>query len=243
MRSSFSRFLTILFCAGIALHAQGQERPQFRPAVLGSGPDSLINRIDTDDLLKKGQGDGAIMFCSQIDKTGEAIASWTYRGTPGTEALEKELLKRLKGAKFPPAIYEHQPVGVLMFASVFFSAAEKPHIRIYLNQDGNSLKDKLDFIGPQPVFGADSKFTGLHWPKVESPVAITSGIADLAVKVDAKGNLQSAEVLHEDPPFLGFGEAAMTDFKEAKFIPGFLSGDPHESDTALPVCYKLGELE
>lgn len=236
-------FLATVFLAVTAGRVEGQGRPQFRPVVLGSGADSLINQIDTDDLLKKGQKDGAIMFCSQVDKDGKALASWTYRGTAGTEALEAELLKRLKNAKFPPAIYDHQPVGVLLFASVFFTTEHRPHIQIFLNQDGNSLKDKIDFVGPQPVFGADSKFTGLHWPKVESPVAITSGIADLAVKVDAKGNVEKLEVLHEDPPLLGFGDAALADFKDAKFVPAFLSGDPHESDTALPVCYKLGERE
>src|SRR5205809_6423128 len=36
--------------------------PEFRPALIGTGPDSLINRIDTADLIKKGQKDGAVMF-------------------------------------------------------------------------------------------------------------------------------------------------------------------------------------
>jgi hypothetical protein len=29
--------------------------PELRPALLGPGPDSLINKIDTADLIKKGQ--------------------------------------------------------------------------------------------------------------------------------------------------------------------------------------------
>jgi hypothetical protein len=45
-------------------------------------------------------------------------------------------------------------------------------------------------------------------------------------------------VLKEEPPLLGYGEAAMKNFRTARFIPAFRSGDPDESDTILPVCYK-----
>ncbi|MGI9086150.1 MAG: hypothetical protein ACR2HH_00160 [Chthoniobacterales bacterium] len=237
------RFLAFALCLACTLRAEGQGRPEFRPAVLGSGPDSLINRIDTEALLKNGQKDGAIMFCSQIDQDGHALASWTYRGSPGSELLEKELMAKLKDAKFPPAIYEHQPVGVLMFASVLFSAENSPHIQIFLNQDGKALQAKADFIGPQPVFGADSKFTGLHWPNVQMPVLLTSAIVDLTINVDEKGNLKDIDVLREEPPLLGFGVSALEEFRDAKFIPAFLSGAVEASATALPVCYKLGERE
>ncbi len=32
--------------------------PTYRPVLLGKGPNSLIDRIDTQDLVKKGQKDG-----------------------------------------------------------------------------------------------------------------------------------------------------------------------------------------
>ncbi len=240
MRSIF-RFLIVLVAA-VACSARGQALPEFRPAVLGSGPESLINRIDADALIKKGQKDGAIMFCSQVDKSGQVLASWTYRKTADTDALEEELTNTLKGVRFPPAIYEHQPVGVLLFASVFFSAANTPHVHIYLNQDGNELRAKSDFIAPQPVFGADSKFTGLHGPTTEMPVLVTA-IVDLGLKVDDKGNLQELHVLEESPPLLGFGNSAEENFRGAKFIPAFRSGAPDESTTSVPICYKLGAAE
>ena len=237
MRSIF-RLVALTLFVGLGLHAEGQTRPQFRPAVLGSGPDSLINQIDTEALLKKGQKDGAIMFCAQLDKTGAVTAAWTYRGTAGTEELSDELLARLEHAKFPPAIYEHQPVGVLLFASVMFSAENRPHIKMFLNQDGRELKQESDFVGPQPVIGTDSKFTGLHVPPQENPVLV-NGIVDLGLKIDAKGNLKEMLLLSEDPPLLGFAQAAQSDLEGAKFIPAFRSGEPEDSDTALPLCYKL----
>src|SRR6266436_9802894 len=77
--------------------------PEFRPALLGTGPDSLINRIDTADLIKKGQKDAAIMFACIVAPIGEIMLSETYRGTPESKLLEQELVKRLSKAKFIPA--------------------------------------------------------------------------------------------------------------------------------------------
>ena len=228
--------LAILFVAVAATEAQGQ-RPQFRPAVLGSGPTSLVNQIDSQALLQKGQKDGAVMFCAILDVAGQPIASWTYRGMPGTAELEAEVMKRLAETKFTPAIYNHQPASVLVYGTVVFSAAAKPNLRILLNQDPRELKAASDFIGPQPVIGSDSKFKGLRPPAAEMPVLLT-GIADLGLRVDRNGNLQELRVIAEEPPLLGFGEAALSDFEGAKFIPAFRSGDATDCNTVLPVCYK-----
>src|SRR5438128_12613341 len=72
--------------------------PLFRPVLIGSGPNSLINRINAEDLLKNGQKDAAIMFSCSIKKTGEIAASGTYRGTPDSKLLEQEVLKRISPA-------------------------------------------------------------------------------------------------------------------------------------------------
>ena len=217
--------------------AQGA-RPQFRPAVLGSGPTSLINQIDTAELFKKGQKDGAVMFCSVVSKTGEAVASWTYRAMPGTEALEQELTRKLAGTKFVPAIYNYQPVGVLFYGTAIYSVVGgKPRLRIFLNQDSREFGKLTDFIAPQPVFGGDSGFDGLRPPANGTPVPLTA-VVDLSLKVSRDGKLQDLRVLAETPPLLGFGEAAMANFRTAKFIPAFRDGDPADSETVFPVCYK-----
>ncbi|MDQ6913281.1 MAG: hypothetical protein M3128_10455 [Verrucomicrobiota bacterium] len=218
-----------------------QARPQFRPAVLGTGPDSLVNRINVDDLLSKGQKSGAIQFCAVVAPTGEATSAWTYHSMPNCEALNAEVEKRLDGVKFTPPIYNHQPVGVYLFGTVVFTADVKPHLHIFLNQDPRELKDGHDFIAPQPVMGADSKFTGLHFPP-EIPVAVT-GLAEIALRIDAKGTLQDMQVTGEDPPLLGFRDAALNDLAAAKFIPAFRSGDPSDSESILSFCYKAVVME
>jgi TonB family protein len=212
--------------------------PEFRPALLGTGPDSLINRIDTADLIKKGQKDAAIMFSCLVAPTGDIVRSGAYRGTPGSKLLSEEVLKRLLKAKFIPAVHNHQPVIAVFYGTVTFAVVNgKPRLRIFSNQQLDELKKENDFIDPQPYVGQDSKFTGVHYPDTGTTVQLT-GVAELALNVDAAGNLKSMEVVSEEPPFMNFGQAAMSDFNGAKFIPAFRNGQPVESKVTIPVYFK-----
>ena len=214
------------------------ELPLYRPALLGIGPNSVINRIDTQDLIKKGQKDGSIMFCCSVTNTGAIANTWTYRGSPGSELLEQELVRRLDQAAFVPGIYNHQPVHVLFYGTVTFAVVNgKPRLRIFANQEAAELKKESDFIGPQPFVGRDSKFEGLHYPDdvLGAPV---SGLVGLAMKVDANGNLKELQVASEEPPLVGFRRAAAEDFRVAKFIPAFRDGKPVECSITLPVYYE-----
>jgi TonB family protein len=212
--------------------------PEFRPALVGTGPNSLINTIDTADLIKKGQIDAAVMFTCLVAPTGEIARSGTYRGTKGSELLEKEVLKRLANAKFVPAIHNHQPVVAVFYGTVTFAVVNgKPRLRIFANQQLDELKKESDFIDPQPYVGQDSKFTGTHYPETPTTVKLT-GVVELALEVDAAGNLKSMQVISEEPPFLNFGEAALSDFNGAKFIPAFRDGKPVDSKVTIPVYYK-----
>jgi len=76
-----------------------------------------------------------------------------------------------------------------------------------------------------------------HYPETGSTVAVT-GRCRARAYVDAKGNLTNLQVLSEEPPLLGFGDAALSDFSVAKFIPAFRNGQPVESNVKIPVYYK-----
>src|SRR5512147_2917892 len=82
--------------------------PEIRPALIGTAPNSLVNAIDTADLIKKGQKEAAVMFSCLVAPTGQIVTSGAYRGTLGSEPLEQELLKRLATARFIPAIHNHE---------------------------------------------------------------------------------------------------------------------------------------
>ena len=110
--------------------------PQFRTALLGVGPASVINRMDTAALIRDGQKDGSISFSCSVRKTGEIANVWTYRGTPESTLLERELVRCLDTAVFVPAIYNHQPVHALFFGTVTFKVVDgKPRLRIFANQE------------------------------------------------------------------------------------------------------------
>src|SRR4029077_878649 len=111
--------------------------PMYRPVLLGTGPDSLINRIDATDLMRKGQKDAAIMFSCPVKKDGSVLAVSTYRGTLDSKPLEQEVLKKLSAAanpKFIPAVYNHIPVDAIYYGTVTFMVVnDKPRLRIFSN--------------------------------------------------------------------------------------------------------------
>jgi TonB family protein len=206
--------------------------------LVGTAPNSLINTIDTAELIKKGQKEAAVMFSCLVAPTGQIVRSGAYRGTRGSELLEQELLKRLATARFIPAVHNHQPVIAIFYGAVKFAVVNgKPRLRIFANQQLAEVDKESDFIDPQPYVGQDSKFTGLHYPETGSTVAVT-GVAELALSVDTKGDLTNIQVLSEEPPLLGFGNAALSDFNGAKFIPAFRNGKPVECNVKIPVYYK-----
>jgi len=212
--------------------------PEIRPALIGTAPDSLINTIDTVELIKKGQKEAAVMFSCLVAPTGNVVHSGAYRGTRGSELLEQELLKRLATAKFIPAVHNHHLVIAVFSGTVKFAVVNgKPRLRIFANQQLSELDKETDFIDPQPFVGQDSKFTGTHYPEVPTTVSLTGNV-ELEVEVDAGGNLKSMQVVSEEPPFLNFGDAALTDFNGAKFIPAFRDGKPVDSKVTLHVYYK-----
>src|SRR5205814_9861240 len=132
----------------------GSTLPEFRPALIGTAPNSLINTIDTADLIKKGQKDAAVMFSCLVAPTGDIVRSGAYRGTRGSELLEQELLKRLVNAKFIPGIHNHQHVIAIFYGAVTFAVVNgKPRLRIFSNQQLDELKKESDFIDPQPYVG------------------------------------------------------------------------------------------
>jgi TonB family protein len=131
------------------------------------------------------------------------------------------------------------PVGAIYYGTVIFAIVnDKPRLRIFSNQEREELKKESDFIGPQPFWGGDSKFNGFRYPAQEDAPVQVDGSAELQLTVDATGNLQDLHLLSEQPPFLGFGDAAFEDMSKAKFIPAFRNGKPVACTVKIPVYYK-----
>jgi hypothetical protein len=212
--------------------------PQYRPALLGTGPYSVINRLDTAGLIRDGQKDGQLFFCCSVDREGVIANTWTYRQSPDSKLLERELVRCLDTAVFVPAVYNHERVPVLFYGTVIFKVVDgKPRLRIFENQEAEELKKESDFIGPQPFVGKGSKFEGLHYPS-DAVTSELSGIVELAMKIDATGAMKDLQIVSEYPPLVGFRRAAAEDFRVASFIPAFREGKPVECSITLPVYYE-----
>ena len=214
------------------------EMPKYRPAVMTIGPNSVINRMDTAGLIRDGQKDGSIYFCCAVNKLGEVLDTWTYKQSPDSKLLERELVRCLDQAVFIPAVYDHEPVFVLFYGVVTFQVVDgKPRLRIFANQEAEEIKKESNFVGPQPFYGKGSKFEGLHYP-ADAVTSTLSGLVELAMKVDAEGKLKDLQIVSEYPPLVGFRRAAAEDFRVASFIPGFRDGKPVECSITLPVYYE-----
>jgi hypothetical protein len=212
--------------------------PEFRPAVLPLGPNSVINRIDTAGLIRDGQKDGQLYFRCAVSKTGEILDTWTYKQSPNSQWLERELVRCLDQSLFIPAVYDHEPVHAFFFGTITFKIVDgKPRLRIFANQEEEELKKESDFIGPQPFMGRGSKFEGLHYPS-DTVTSELTGLVELAMKVDAKGKLEDLKVVSEYPPLVGFRRAAAEDFRVASFIPAFREGKPVACTVTLPIYYE-----
>ena len=224
--------------ATVAQAAPATEAVDYRPILLPQGPNSLVNRIDTQSLIQNGQKDGLIMFNCLVDRNGKMVVSSFYRASPNSQLLEQEVKRRLIDAVFVPGVYNHKRVDALYYGTVSFVVVDgKPRLRIFSNQEYPELKKESDFVGPQPVLGGESGFTGLHYPPAAAAQVPVNGIADIRVKVDEKGEIQLMSVVGEHPPLIGFGAQALMDLYGTKFIPAFRSGKPVACDITLPVYY------
>jgi Gram-negative bacterial TonB protein C-terminal len=212
--------------------------PQFRPVLLGLGPTSVINRMNSAGLIRDGQYDASLYFRCVVGPTGDVLNTAVYHQSPDSTLLERELMRCLEQAVFVPAVYEHQPVAAFFFGAVDFKVINrKPRLRIFANQEPEELKKESDFIGPQMFMGPGSQFHGLHYP--QTATAALTGLVELGVKIDATGKLQDLKVVSEYPPLLGFQRAAEEDFRGVTtFIPAFRDGKPVECNVTLPIYYE-----
>ncbi len=210
--------------------------PEFRPALLGSFRRSLINTINTESLMKRGQGNAIVMFTAGISETGYGYVWRTYRGTPNSDLLSKEVMDRASQAQFEAAVYKHQHTGVILNGTVSFSVvAGKPHLRIFLNQEESDLKQGKDFVAPQLAFAAGNpKFEGIWYP---GHVLTGPGAAAVTLDIDVNGKVQNAILAYEHPAGKGFGAEAVDGLRKAVFIPGFRNGKAVPCRFTFPVIF------
>ncbi len=205
----------------LAVEVEAEPLPDRRPALIGSSADSLVNLIDTEQLMQKGQRDAWVMFDCVIGSDGRVGGTVSYRVSPDADLLKREVSRKLKRAKFIPAIYKHRPTHAgISGTAVFVIKNGRPHLRVYENQELDELKRGSDFIAPQVVTMPGSYFPG------HAAYLGLDGVVKLRHSVDAEGNTTRIEVLGESPTGEGFGASAQGRIRNSHFLPAYRNGRP-----------------
>jgi hypothetical protein len=218
----------VLAIVAAAANLPAENLPEMRPALIGSGPRSLVNLINTGELFRKGQRDAWVMFNCVILNDG-LVSRYdlptALRKSEGADALKKEVAKALTATRFIPAVYGHRPTFSRFRGTVIFAVVNgKPHLRIFANQEIDELKRGSDFVAPQLVYKQGSSF-GPYSPGHAAYLGI-QGTAKVRHSVDAGGKTTGVEVLSESPAGEGLGKAAREGILDSVYVPAYRNGKP-----------------
>ncbi len=242
-------FATLMATALIASSAAFAQNPSdMHPALIGSGPNSLVNLINSKHLIERGVTHGALFFYASVHPNGFPAYSKVWGMTKETEPLRDELRQKLSQARFVPAVYNHRPVYAGFYGTLAFSVVDgKPHLRVFANQELSELQKESDFIAPQalyiPTHVYDQKETKEafgSWMTQDKP-----GVAEMSLTVDASGHVNDLHVASVSPPEnKQYADAAVDIMRRRVFLPAYRNGKPVDSTTHfkfyfVPAFYRL----
>lgn len=221
-----SCFIVAAIASCAAANVSAESLPQMRPALIGSGPGSLVNLIDTQALFQKGQRDAWVMFECFVAADGVAFGSDFFTASPNSNLLQNEVRKRVRQTRFIPAVYNHKRTSAWFAGTVVFAVANgKPHLRIYANQDLDVIRSGVDFVAPQIIDVPNHYY--LNFPK--TPTAMVrddaAGVVKVRHSVDANGKTTNVEVISE-PPGSQAGEYLKKALPLVDLTPGYRNGKP-----------------
>ena len=226
MRSSMRLFATIaglIFCVA---NLGAEELPQIRPAMIGSGPGSLVNLIDTEALFRQGQRDAWVMFDCAVAGDGIAFGSDFFTASPDARPLKNEVRRRLRQTRFIPAVYNHKRTSSWFSGTVLFVVTNgKPHLRVYANQDLDEIRRGADFVAPQLIYVPNRDFS--DWPHFPSKATHdeVAGVLKLRHSVDANGKTTNIQVTRDIPGY-DLGDYLKKTLPRLDFTPGYRNGRP-----------------
>ena len=207
--------------------ARAEELPDRRPALVGSGPKSLVNLIDTEGLFRKGQRDAWVMFECVVAGDGEAGGSDFFTASPGADLLKNEIRRRLRQAKFIPAVYNHKRTHAWFAGTAVFVVANgRPHLRMYANQDLDEIKRGTDFVAPQLIEVPNHNVSNVPTFPGAAKHEEVGVVVKLRHSVDAEGKTTDVQVISERPPGYQLGEWLKKVIPLVDFLPGYRNGRP-----------------
>src|SRR6266446_7507384 len=194
-----SRFViaaALAVCSAFPADLSAENLPERRPAMIGSGPGSLVNLIDTQALFQKGQRDAWVMFECAVAGDGIAFGSDFFTWSPNSDLLKNEVRRRLRQARFIPAVNEHKRTHAWFAGTAVFVVTNgRPHLRLYANQDLDEIKRGADFVAPQLIYVPNHFIS--NFPEYPSAAkhAEVGGVLKLRHSVDVNGKTTGLQVM------------------------------------------------
>jgi hypothetical protein len=214
----------ITSCAAANLSAE--TLPKIRPALVGSGPGSLVNLIDTDALFRQGQRDAWVMFECGVAGDGIVFGSDFFTASPDSRLLKNEVRRRLRQTRFIPAVYNHKRTSAWFAGTVVFVVADgRPRLRIYANQDLDEIARGADFVAPQFIHVPNKNITDFPKFPTEAGRDYAAGVVKLRHSVDANGKTTDVQVIRE-PAGYQVGDFLKKALPLVDFSPGYRNGRP-----------------
>lgn len=210
-------------------NVSAESLPQIRPALIGSGPGSLVNLIDTQKLFEQGQRDAWVMFEVGVAPDGVVFGSDFYTSSPDSRLLKNEVRRRLRHTKFIPAVHNHKRTAAWFAGTVVFVVAEgRPRLRVYANQELDEIARGADFVAPQLIY-VQNRFVP-DFPKLPTKAKRddAAGVVKVRHSVDANGKTTNVQVISE-PEGYEVGDYLKKVLPLVDFLPGYRNGRPTAS--------------
>jgi TonB-like protein len=221
-----SCFIIAAIASFAVANVSAEDLPEMRPAMIGSGPGSLVNLIDTQTLFQKGQRDAWVMFECAVAGDGIVFGSDFFTASPNAQPLKNEIRRRLRQTRFIPAVYNHKRTFAWFEGTVVFVVAKgQPHLRIYAHQELDEIKRGTDFVAPQLIDVPNHDYS--NWPHFPSKATHDelAGVVKLRHSVDASGKTLNMQVITE-PPGYQLGDYLKKVLPRLNFLPGYRNGRP-----------------
>ena len=212
--------------SALPVNLPAEDLPERRPALIGSGPSSLVNSIDAQALFQKGQRDAWVMFECGVAGDGIVFGSDFFTASPDSGLLKDEVRRRLRQTTFIPAVYNHKRTSAWFAGTVVFVVANaRPHLRVYANQDFDEIKRGADFVAPQWIYVPNHNVS--NWPHFPSVARHdeAAGVVKLRHSVDANGKTTDLQVISE-PPGYQLGDYLKKVLPLLDYSPGYRNGKP-----------------
>jgi len=225
----------ILIASGIATSLCAENLPEMRPALVGNGPKSLVNLINTKHVMERGLPHGALFFIARVDPNGFPSYSKIWGETDKIKPLRDEIHERLAEARFIPAVYNHQHVYAWLFGTIAFTSTDgKPHLRVFANQELSELEKENDFIAPQQIWLPGKIYDYAKWKEPFGSwwTEDKPGLPNISLTVDASGQVKDAHLENLPPGTTqAYADAALLIIRQQLYLPAYRNGKAVDSTT------------